>query len=123
MGEAAFVSHMKGKKHQAAASAANSLAIADSMTTERPSSSNMSVSSATMQTTTCTDTKNKVLRAEILWALKIMNSHYSFKSCEDTSHLFATMFRDSEMCVWDCSSFQKTFTVRGVKTNKICHAL
>lgn len=100
MGEAALVSHLKGKKHQAVASATNSLAIADFMTavsTERPSSSNTSVSSATKQTMISSDSKNKVLKAEILWALKIMNSHYSFKSSEDTSKLFAAMFLDSEI--------------------------
>lgn len=103
MGEAALVSHMKSKKHQAVASATNSLAITDFMSTvstERASSNiTFSSASATKQTTitgTC-DSKNEVLKAEILWALKVMNSHYSFKSSEDTSKLFAAMFPDSEI--------------------------
>lgn len=75
MGEAALVSHLKGKKHQVVASATtNRLAITDFMTTvstERPSSSSVVLSSATKQTTISSDSKNEVLKAEILWALKV----------------------------------------------------
>ncbi|XP_019127348.1 uncharacterized protein LOC109141461 [Larimichthys crocea] len=100
MGEAALVSHLKGKKHQVLASATNRLAITDFMTTvttERPSTSSVVLSAATKQSTISSDSKNEVLKAEILWALKVMNSHYSFKSSEDTSKLFGAMFPDSEI--------------------------
>ena len=68
---------------------------------------------------------DEMLKAEILWALKVM-SHYSYKSCEGTSKLFQAMFPDSteehcksvfmwgkEMCilglVWPSSSLQTAF--------------
>lgn len=92
------MSNMKGNKHQAGISSANSaVPICDFMEAERTSSRNTSVSTASKQTTLHVLAKNEVLRAEILWALKIMNSHYSFKSSEDTSCLFATMFLDSKI--------------------------
>ena len=36
--------------------------------------------------------RDGTLRAEILWALKAIVSHYSYKSCEGTSKLFQAMF-------------------------------
>ena len=41
--------------------------------------------------------KADVLNAEVLWALKILTSHYSQRSCEDTDKLFKNMFPDSQM--------------------------
>ena len=38
---------------------------------------------------------NVVLRAEILWSMEVIMSHYSYKSCEDAGVLFRTMFPDS----------------------------
>lgn len=42
-------------------------------------------------------TRNETLTAEILWALKVMKAHYSFKLCEDASQLFQAMFPDSQI--------------------------
>ena len=42
-------------------------------------------------------TKNEVLTAEVMWALKVANSHYSFESFEDASLLFRRMFPDSQI--------------------------
>lgn len=39
--------------------------------------------------------KQDTLRAEILWTLKICAAHYSYKSSDNTSRLFAAMFPDS----------------------------
>ena len=39
-------------------------------------------------------TRDETLKAEILWALKVIMSHYSYKSCEGTSKLFQAMFPD-----------------------------
>ena len=41
--------------------------------------------------------KADVLNAEVLWALKILTSHYSQRSCEDTDKLFKNMFPDSQI--------------------------
>ena len=37
------------------------------------------------------------LRAEVLWALKVISSHYSLKSCLGLKELFEAMFSDSEI--------------------------
>ncbi|CAH3151850.1 unnamed protein product [Porites lobata] len=37
-------------------------------------------------------TRDETLKAEILWALKVIMSHYSYKSCEGTSKLFQRCF-------------------------------
>ncbi|KAJ8333481.1 hypothetical protein SKAU_G00414890 [Synaphobranchus kaupii] len=100
MGEAALASHMKGKKHETAAAIASSaIPISEFMNADatNTSSNATAVSTTKKQTTLDVATKNEVIKAEILWALKIMNSHYSFKSTEDTSRLFTAMFPDSQI--------------------------
>ena len=42
-------------------------------------------------------TCNECLHAEILWTLKVVQSHYSFHSCSDVQQLFAQMIPDSEI--------------------------
>ena len=37
------------------------------------------------------------LRAEVLWALKVISSHYSLRSCLGLKELFETMFSDCEI--------------------------
>ena len=44
-----------------------------------------------------TATCNECLHAEILWTLKVVQSHYSFHSCSDVQQLFAQMIPDSEI--------------------------
>ena len=39
----------------------------------------------------------KVLHAEVLWAIEVITSHYSFSSCKDISCLFSKMFSDSQI--------------------------
>ena len=41
--------------------------------------------------------KDNVLKAETLWTLKLITSHYSFNSSKDTSQLFSAMFLDSQI--------------------------
>ncbi|KAL7385570.1 hypothetical protein ABVT39_024512 [Epinephelus coioides] len=107
MGEAALISHLKGKKHETVAAVGSSaIPIGEFMNDAvRISSNTTTVSTATKQTTLDVSAKDEVLKAEILWALKIMNSHYSFKSSEDMSRLFTAMFLDSQIaakftCDW-----------------------
>lgn len=101
MGEAALTSHAKGGKHQsAAAREATATPITGFLTTARATAtpSSTSLSSATKQAfITDAVTKNEVLTAEVMWALKVANSHYSFKSSEDASLLFRRMFPDSQI--------------------------
>ena len=42
-------------------------------------------------------TKNDVLKAEVLWVLKVVTSHFSYKSCEGLNSLFLKMFPDSKI--------------------------
>ena len=41
--------------------------------------------------------KDNVLKAETLWTLKLITSHYSFNSSQYTSQLFSAMFPDSQI--------------------------
>ena len=40
---------------------------------------------------------NQVTEAEIRWALKMVQGHASFNSCNHLSELFGVMFKDSEI--------------------------
>ena len=40
---------------------------------------------------------NDSLRAELLWFLKVVLSHYSYSSCAGLSELFSAMFPDSDI--------------------------
>jgi len=86
MGEAALKSHMKGGKHVKLMS--------QFMTTRAPSNPegrNDSQTPAVVAVKLATApiaTKNDVLSAEVLWALKICSSHYSHKSSEASDALF-----------------------------------
>ena len=48
-----------------------------------------------------------VIRAEVLWTLKVVMCHYSFNSCNDISATFRAMFPDSGIA--------KTFTCGATK--------
>ena len=52
---------------------------------------------ATPRPTTIQDfvTKDEVLKAEILWALHVIKSHQSYRSCQGIGTLFHRMFPDS----------------------------
>lgn len=105
MGEAALPSHAKGAKHQSAAAAARQSAskpiagFFTQVTDVTPSASCCaSLSSTTKQGTILSAvSRNETLTAEVLWVLKVANSHYSYKSCEDISQLFQVMFPDSQI--------------------------
>ena len=56
--------------------------------------------------------KNETLKAEIMWSLKVMSSHYSYKSSEATADLFKSMFPDSHIA--------KSFTCGERKCSYMC---
>lgn len=102
MGEAALTSHAKGSRHRsAAASGATVTPISVLFATAATASATPSalLASANKQTTLNDGavTKNDILTAEVMWALKVANSHFSFKSSEDVSQLFRRMFPDSQI--------------------------
>ena len=58
-------------------------------------------------------TKNDSLTAEVMWALKVCNSHYSNKSCEDTNLLFRRMFPDSQIAAnFKCGEIKSAYLVK-----------
>ena len=100
MGVAAVKGHMKSKTH-----ASISMSAGSSTQTIRsffvnpqavsPRSSDTSGSTLPSTSHTSLDTAvvtGDVIRAEVLWTLKVIMCHYSFNSCNDIS---ATMFPDS----------------------------
>lgn len=146
MGEAALSSHAKGAKHQSAAaavhqSASNPIAgfftqVTDDGTTS--ASCSASLSSTTKQGTILSAvSRNETLTAEVLWALKVANSHYSYKSCEDISQLFQVMFPDSQiaarftcggrkcsyMCNFGLAPYFKKLTLASVSKQRACHVI
>ena len=114
MGEAAVRSHMRGKGHvdltlkmQSQQSLPVFMSKVDTEATiadesvrpEQPSASN--VDGVVVTTNVTSDrllvTKNDTLTAEILWCLKTVSSHYSYKSSESTDSLFKRMCPDSKI--------------------------
>ena len=122
MGESALTSHLNGKKHQRLTSQKRSLASVPDffgVSSQRPAtasddakvvSKSASSESGEHNKLNCTKsifasssvmektvTRDETLKAEILWALKAIMSHYSYKSCQGTSKLIQAMFPDSRI--------------------------
>jgi hypothetical protein len=110
MGEAALKSHMTGKKHQqlvpqkpgasAVEHPSQFVLSANTCQTETAEGSECDKKFVEIKASTAVKaapiaTKNDVLSAEVLWALKICSSHYSNKSSEHSDLLFQKMFPDS----------------------------
>ena len=55
------------------------------------------------------------MTANVLWSVKVVLSHYSYKSCEDIAQLFQRMFADSTIA--------KKFTCGEKKCAYIQHVL
>ena len=120
MGESVLKSHMKAEKHKVNIQQLQTksmvtissffkkstgddlkeketvpLVAADMAIPHPPANLNMTVSkSASLESYV---TKDDVLKSEILWTLKLVTSHQSYKSSEDTNKLFKTMFPDSNI--------------------------
>ena len=60
-------------------------------------------------------TTNEHWRAEVLWAMKVVSSHYSYVSCTDSDHLFQLMFPDSAIAKsFHCGEKKQCFMQRAV---------
>jgi hypothetical protein len=121
MGISALNSHMKGKKHSSlidlrkkslgiqafvsSRSSSEGHSNPTSSNNPRPSDNKNSnsagnsdpVSTINKPSTSEFFIKHETLKAEILWAIKVCTSHYSYNSCTDTSDLFREMFPDSKI--------------------------
>ena len=101
MGRAALTSHRKGEKHrkleQEKKSTDEALTPLHFFGTT-PVASNKSVESSAASVPSCIEFLQipiAVQHAEIRYALKVVMSHSSFRSCEDINELFQAMFTDS----------------------------
>lgn len=93
MGIRAVVSHSTGKKHL---SFTTSYKTSNFFKTNQtpPASLQVAESSKTIESFL---TSTSTLNSEILWALKVVTSHFSFRSCIGLNHLFKVMFPDSDI--------------------------
>ena len=117
--KSAIVSHSKGKKHMEKMTNRNAIStmffknstelnkdVGAKPSTEIACSSNHRSCKTTTNTTSLV-IKSAVAKAEILWCLKTVLSHPSFRSCENISSLFSAMFSDSDIA--------KSFSIRKTK--------
>ncbi|XP_048580627.1 uncharacterized protein LOC116610226 [Nematostella vectensis] len=117
MGKQALISHAKGKKHlRRVAPSTQQLSLNSFVTVQKQESEqNSSAAERTMtvppppvdlsQVASSSDsskgtikkyvTKDETLKAEVLWAIKVLMSHYSCNSSAGTDKLFSNMFPDS----------------------------
>ena len=115
MGVAAVKSHMKCKTHASISGSAglSTQAIRSFLVNPQGVSSRSSdTSGSTLPSTSHTSLDTAVvtgdiIRAEVLWTLKVVMCHYSFNSCNDISATFRSMFPDSGIA--------KTFTCGATK--------
>lgn len=107
MGEAALKMHAKGIKHASM--------VTDNTCSQKKSIKSLFVTSGTGTQPTVEKkkdratssrmqpalqvSKNDCLEAEVLWAIKVVRSHYSFNSSTDTNKLFSRMFKDSNIAI------------------------
>ena len=113
-GISAVRSHAKGSKHkknvksQAEKSASSKIGDFFTSTSSHPVVDSPSTSGTAPPPSTATASKKNVsvsdfvsrdetLKAEILWALKTVSSHLSFKCANKTPWLFTSMFPDSKI--------------------------
>ena len=142
MGESALKSHMKGENHRlnsrcgqqatlssfgfgssisTSASAkgdvemtaeASQQPIQSQMTVPPPPEDVVKTSTKSQASMKGFVNKDEVLKAEILWTLKLVTSHYSLNSSKNTAQLFSAMFPDSEIA--------KQFTCGERKASYLC---
>ena len=103
MGEPALRSHAKGAKHQELIqirNAASGCAITTFFGQKNDPKSTVTTTAATGKNGSATVdsyvTRTDVLKAEILWTLKVVKSHYSFNSCADIQQVLSLMFPSCE---------------------------
>lgn len=109
MGVAALKSHKKGQSHIKSASIAaqrDKCGISGYLT--RPSEQKKTETASASETLPAAERSSgtlaskssdasDALNAEILWAMKVVMSHFSFNSCNELSELFVAMFPDSDI--------------------------
>ena len=89
MGIAALESHAKDDKHKMKLSSSGTVKIQQLYKATNQSGDKRTLKSFVVSSV--------VIAAEIKWALKIVTSHFSFRSCLDINKLFRSMFSDSHI--------------------------
>jgi hypothetical protein len=94
----------------------HSISADESVGTEQPSTSNVDgavgMSGASADRGLCV-TRNDTLTAEILWSMKTVNFHYSYKSSESVDLLFKRMFPDSKIAAkFQCGETKCAYLVK-----------
>ena len=97
MGVSALVSHTGGKKHSEIATSRSSNAAGAFFAVPKATTSSTPTKPSTIQTISDMILPTTVLRAEILWALKVVNNHFSLRSCLGLNEIFKEMFPDSDI--------------------------
>ena len=96
LGVSALNSHAKGNKHKQIISSRNT----DRMLffSKSSSAAKQSVPESSKQSTVrILVTGISSINAEIYWTLKVVNSHFLFRSCVGLNNLFRTMFHNSQI--------------------------
>lgn len=98
MGEAALKSHAKSEKHKKSTGPIGNSSM-DLFTVPPPPPTQVASSATNNNVHTVNSFINKetVLRSEIIWTLKTVVSHCSYKSNENVNDVFKAMFPDSEI--------------------------
>ena len=119
-----IISHFKPlqkNREQVAAASGSSVSLPSSPSTSDVPISSLSVppppspspvcqSQSTIQQSIC---KDDVLKAEILWAIKVISDHYSCASSEKTGKLFTKMFPDSQIAKkFACGSTKCSYLIK-----------
>ena len=136
MGVCALESHALGKKHCDRISNKSKIDNSFFFKPKQPSSSNSSAPTTTTTTTIsasagCSKSNSQntiesyvlpanAKKAEILWALKIVMTHASLRSCVDLSNLFEVMFSDSEIVKHFQLGKTKSGLIRSVRSQEKC---
>ena len=108
MGQQAIVSHEKGDVHKKIANPSDKQAsVANFFAPKTSNISSVTTSpktSATLPNPAASAGKiqnyfqsQEVTNAEIIWCLKVIESHFSYRSCSDIGVLFKAMFTDSDI--------------------------
>lgn len=100
MGEAALASHAKGVKHGKCESVASKDSLDSFFGIHGAKGVRATPQSQCQQTTLNlipAPIASAASNAEIVWALKVATSHYSYNSCSNIGPLFLKMFPDSEI--------------------------
>ena len=108
MGISALTSHLSGQKHSEIASLRKSETGALFFRKE-PQSGAAESRSAKVTKVEDLVIPASTIRAEILWTLKVVTSHFSLRSCLRLNELFEIMFTDSKVA----NSFQLSKTKSG----------